>query len=168
MTAADPVATEEQLIDGPHTLFDGSFILEFLKPHPHRKASALMRTTFKASNPVTKTGKKHPQSPPLHLHFDQVESFEVIKGSICTTQGYECRDLVHKPEDGEVVLNAYVPHTFWPDPNCDEDAVLLLWTWPKDTGYDMDVVFFRCLLMYLSDVYEGKRSLNLLRLMYLQ
>jgi hypothetical protein len=48
-------------LGGPHTLFDGSFILEFLQPGPDLDASVLMRATYVGGHEATKRGKAHPQ-----------------------------------------------------------------------------------------------------------
>jgi hypothetical protein len=67
-----------ELLSGPHTLFHASFTVAFLVPPPELSATVLLRATYVGENQAL--GKKHPQSPPLHLHFDQAESFIVVKG----------------------------------------------------------------------------------------
>lgn len=34
---------DEPVIGGPHSLFEGSFILEFLQPHPSRDATSVWK-----------------------------------------------------------------------------------------------------------------------------
>jgi hypothetical protein len=74
------------LLLGPYNLFSDTFKLEFLAPPPSLDATVLMRATYSLA--AAKQGKQHPQSPPLHLHFEQVESFWVAKGLVGTEMGW--------------------------------------------------------------------------------
>ncbi|KAK7900711.1 hypothetical protein LTR67_002995 [Exophiala xenobiotica] len=157
---------EEPVIAGPYSLFDGSFILEFLKPRPSRNASVLMRATYKHDHPLCKRGKSHAQSPPLHIHFQQSETFHVVCGSIGTTTTYSAIDTIHTPPDTTTTTGAakpheiapWVPHSFWPDPNASQDTTILVWAHPNPDDMDekMDRLFFQNLLMYVSDVGRGQ------------
>ncbi|KIW17101.1 hypothetical protein PV08_04292 [Exophiala spinifera] len=165
----------EPVIAGPYALFDGSFILEFLKPKPSRDASVLMRATYKHDHPMCKLGKGHGQSPPLHIHFKQFESFSVLSGSVGTTTTYSLVDTIHTPsdtgEDKPHVIRPWMPHRFWPDPDAQQDATFLVWAHPNsdDVGDSkMDRLFFQNLLMYVSDVVEGKERLSILQVMLTQ
>ncbi|KAL3440049.1 hypothetical protein BJX65DRAFT_291212 [Aspergillus insuetus] len=133
-----PTTKEPRLptpLGGPHVLFDGSFILEFLQPAPELNASVLMRATYKGGHEFTKLGKKHPQAPPLHIHFAQSESFLVEAGAVGTTTTYDAIDTVHttkasynqviprqglsppvpsRDEDGATAIPPWTPHNFWP------------------------------------------------------
>jgi hypothetical protein len=42
--AAQKTPLDEPVIGGPYNLFEGSFILEFLQPHPSRDASSVSKT----------------------------------------------------------------------------------------------------------------------------
>ncbi|KKK26318.1 hypothetical protein ARAM_001572 [Aspergillus rambellii] len=122
-------------LGGPHKLFDGSFIIEFLQVPPGLDATVLMRATYVGGHDATKLGKAHPQTPPLHIHFHQAESFIVESGAIGTTTTYDVIDTIHtttraypqKPPrpglspplpsrtaNGVTVIPPYTPHTFWP------------------------------------------------------
>ncbi|KAL6249010.1 hypothetical protein RBB50_004073 [Rhinocladiella similis] len=164
----------EPVIAGPYALYDGSFILEFLKPKPSRNASVLMRATYKHDHPMCKLGRGHSQSPPLHIHFRQYESFSVLSGSVGTTSTYTTIDTVHTPSTtGEAsphTMPPWTPHTFWPDPDAREDTTILLWAHPNpdDMEDKMDRLFFQNLLMYVSDVAEGKERLSILQVMLVQ
>jgi hypothetical protein len=61
-----------------------------------------------------------------------------------------------------------IRNRFWPHPDAKEDTVMYLWAHPDGVQDPMDVLFFKTLLGYLSDVNEGKASLNLLQLMLMQ
>ncbi|UKZ78674.1 hypothetical protein TrVFT333_006420 [Trichoderma virens FT-333] len=49
------------LLGRPHSLFDNSFVIEFLQPPPELDASVLFRATYKGGHEATKLGKQHPQ-----------------------------------------------------------------------------------------------------------
>ncbi|KAL2841884.1 hypothetical protein BJY01DRAFT_217122 [Aspergillus pseudoustus] len=122
-------------LGGPHVLFNGSFTIEFLQPSPELNASVLMRATYKGGHELTKLGKKHPQAPPLHIHFSQSESFFVEAGAIGTTTTYDLVDTVHttsaaynqvvprqglvppvpsRDTNGATAIHPWTPHNFWP------------------------------------------------------
>ncbi|KAL4789499.1 hypothetical protein BDV19DRAFT_374022 [Aspergillus venezuelensis] len=119
-------------LGGPHVLFDGSFILEFLQPLPELNASVLMRATYVGGHESLKMGKQHPQAPPLHIHFAQWESFIIERGAIGTTSTWDTVDTIHttsanhvqgsispsrlpaRDEDGATNIAPWVPHKFWP------------------------------------------------------
>ncbi|OAP63711.1 hypothetical protein AYL99_02938 [Fonsecaea erecta] len=168
------VEEEEPVIAGPFALYDGSFVLEFLQPKPSRNASVLMRTTYKHDHPLCKKGKGHPQSPPLHLHFQQYEAFSVLSGEVGTTTTYSRIDTIHNaqntPDSNPHHVEPYLPHTFWPSPNATEDSTFLLWAHPNPDDMDdkMDRLFFQTLLMYVSDISEGKEQLSVLQIMLIQ
>lgn len=50
----------------------------------------------------------------------------------------------------------------------DEDVVVLVWAHPKNTAGDMDHIFFLNLFKHVSDVQEGKRKLDLERILMMQ
>lgn len=144
-----------------------------------------MRVTVKHTHSLTRLGKKHPwvkvctsnvetkisdhsQAPPLHLHFDQSETFQIISGQVGTTTGWQIEDRIWTASDGAQEIKPWVPHRFWPVPECDQDTVLLLWAHPSAVAEPMDRLFFENLLRYTSDVYEGKVSMDPLQLMLLQ
>ncbi|KAL2782924.1 hypothetical protein BJX66DRAFT_330943 [Aspergillus keveii] len=79
-------------LGGPHVLYDGSFILEFLQPAPELNASVLMRATYRGGHDLISLGNNHPQAPPLHTHFPQSD-----------------RDA-----HGATAISPWTPHRFWP------------------------------------------------------
>ncbi|KAI9739841.1 MAG: hypothetical protein M1818_004897 [Claussenomyces sp. TS43310] len=161
-------ALNEPVISGPFSLYEGSFILEFLKPDPSRNASVLMRCTYKHDHHLCRKGKGHPQSPPLHLHFNQSESFTVLSGSVGTTHTWSATDHIWTPADGIVTIEPWKPHTFWADGNATEDTTILLWAHPDGTEDDMDRAFFHNILFYVSDLHEGKAKMDPFQLMLMQ
>jgi hypothetical protein len=72
--------------------------------------SVLMRTTYLGA--TQSKGKAHPQSPPLHLHFNQAESFYVKSGSVGTTDGWGAKDMVWVGESEIREVEAWVPHRY--------------------------------------------------------
>ena len=53
-------------------------------------------------------------------------------------------------------------------PDSPEDTTLLVWAHPDNTDEMMDRVFFKNLLMYVSDVHEKKVGLNPFQIMLTQ
>lgn len=129
-----------------------------------------MKCTYKVDHPLNKNGKAHPQSPPLHLHFDQSESFRVVQGRVGTTLGWSATDRIFIASDGAYEIQPWVPHRFWPvAPELgQEDCILLLWSHPKDVPESMDDPFFETLLRYLSGAYERRKMPNLFLVMLTQ
>ncbi|KIW65281.1 hypothetical protein, variant [Phialophora macrospora] len=133
-----------------------------------------MRTTYKHDHPWCKKGKDHDQSPPLHLHFQQAETFVVLSGQVGTTTTFSTIDAIYTPEttpaSNPCHIVPWVPHRFWPSPAATEDTTILLWAHPNPEHMDdkMDRLFFQTLLLYLSDVSEGKERLDLLQVMIIQ
>ncbi|KAH8645504.1 hypothetical protein BX600DRAFT_534511 [Xylariales sp. PMI_506] len=162
----------ETVIDGPHVLFEGSFEITFYEPDPRRHASTLFKATYKRGHPLLKKGKAHPQSPPLHLHFNQAESFAVLSGRFGTTanhrEGGGLGAVVDEIHDKASTISSphtfepWTPHKFWPIPDVDEDTSMLLWATPEGKFPPMmDDAFFVTLLSLLSDVSAGKVPLDL-------
>ncbi|RAL14761.1 uncharacterized protein BO97DRAFT_476207 [Aspergillus homomorphus CBS 101889] len=138
MLTSRPTGNEPRLsapLGGPHKLFDGSFVIEFLQVPAELDATVLMRATYFGSHELTKLGKQHPQAPPLHIHFYQAESFIVESGAAGTTATYDLIDTIHTTDgnypqrdshadhastalgrsvDGVTVILPYIPHKFWP------------------------------------------------------
>ncbi|EXJ56785.1 hypothetical protein A1O7_07129 [Cladophialophora yegresii CBS 114405] len=114
------------------------------------------------------------QSPPLHLHFQQAESFIVLSGEVGTTTTYSLIDTIHTPQNtppsNPYHIAPWMPHRFWPSPAATEDTVMLVWAHPNPEGLadKMDRLFFQTLLMYVSDVREGKAALSLWQVMVVQ
>ncbi|KAH7122371.1 hypothetical protein B0J11DRAFT_336946 [Dendryphion nanum] len=127
-----------------------------------------MRARYLSQSPLLKLGKKHPQSPPLHLHFDQSETFLVASGRIGTTTSYSTIDRIWTPENAPHEIPPWEPHNFWPVPDSEEDCVIYVWAHPESVAEPMDWLFFRNLLWLVSDMTEGKRKMDPLQIMLLQ
>ncbi|KAL5337268.1 hypothetical protein BJX70DRAFT_370362 [Aspergillus crustosus] len=122
-------------LGGPHTMFGGSFIIEFLQPGPDLDASFLFRATYVGGHEAVKKGKGHPQAPPLHAHLSQSESFIVEAGAVGTSASWGAIDTIHTPtadhvqsvspsslsppipsrnDEGVTEIVPWMPHNFWP------------------------------------------------------
>ncbi|KAF2708234.1 hypothetical protein K504DRAFT_334527, partial [Pleomassaria siparia CBS 279.74] len=142
-------------ISGPHELFSGSFILEALEVPPTLNATVLLRARYVWNHPTSTLGKSHPQSPPLHLHFDQCETFFVAQGKVGTTTTWACVDRAWSREDAAHEIETWVPHRFWPHPEAGEDTVMYVYAHPNGVEEPMDWLFFKNLLSLVSDMSEG-------------
>ena len=127
-----------------------------------------MRAIYIASSPLSKLGKKHPQSPPLHLHFDQSESFLIAQGKIGTTESWSATDHIWTKESGVREITPWLPHTFFPVADSTEDAIFYIWAHPESVDDPMDWLFFRNILMLVDDMMSGKRKMNPLQLFLMQ
>ncbi|KAJ4381042.1 hypothetical protein N0V86_003389 [Didymella sp. IMI 355093] len=152
-------------ISGPYSLYNESFILEFLEPPSALDATVLMRATY--LTPSNKLGKSHPQAPPLHLHFSQSETFFVSKGIIGTTLGYEAKDHAWKA-GMQHEIEPWTPHCFWPHPEAQENSTMYVWAHPDAGDESMDRLLFENLLKYVSDASEGKGRLDLVQMLVMQ
>lgn len=172
------ILPSETSIAGPFSLYNNSFIIEYFNPDPVRNASALMKGRYVANHPEVRQGKKYAQTPPLHLHFSQIETFVILQGRLGNTKGWNVEDRVYTAKDGIQSVERWTPHTFWPvlptaDPDtadlADEDAIMLVWSHPKLPGPngqgifppDLDYLIFQSILGYFSDIHEGKAKLDL-------
>ena len=100
------------------------------------------------------------QVPPLHLHFDQSETFRVAQGSVGLTLGWEAKDQLFTKNDGAYCIKPWTPHSFWPDVSCKEDTIVYIWAHSKKGSEEMDETFFEHLLRYISDAYENNTALD--------
>ncbi|KAF1978199.1 hypothetical protein BU23DRAFT_550272 [Bimuria novae-zelandiae CBS 107.79] len=157
-------------ISGPFSQFEDSVIFEYLEPPASLNATVLIRATYvnPAVKQMNKSERKHPQSPPLHLHFDQWESFAVASGKVCTIETYEAKDLVHVKEDGVHRVPPWVPHTFYPCADATEDTTFYMWAHPEAVPEPMDRLFFQTLLGLVSDIHEKKAPMSVLQIMTTQ
>jgi hypothetical protein len=116
------------------------------------------------------------QAPPLHIHFDQFESFQVLHGRIGTTIGWSATDRIFSPEDGVQHIPPWKPHDFWPDVTTHNssstsesiDSTLLVWAHPKGVPEPMDEQFFIALFKILGEASEKGKMPDLLQLMLSQ
>ncbi|KXT09565.1 hypothetical protein AC579_721 [Pseudocercospora musae] len=140
---------ERRVLRGPHTVFDGSIQVGFLEPDG-----------IDAS-----PGK----SPPLHIHFDQSESFKVLSGKFGLTKGYEQKDFILTPESAAYEIPPMQPRYPWvvADTN-GEDSVVLAWAHPTSVPKAMDDEFFETIFLHVSQALEQGRVPNSLQLMLSQ
>jgi hypothetical protein len=116
-------------------------------------------------------GKKYPQVPPLHLHFDQTESFKVLQGAFGFTVGYDRKDIILTPESGTLHVPPMMPHYPWPVPGQTgrgEDTIMLVIVHPKAVQDELGAAFFIELFAHLDDAYEKKEMPDILLLMHAQ
>lgn len=78
------------------------------------------------------------------------------------------QDRVVTPADGTHVLQTWTPHSFFPIPDVEEDTVMMIWAHPDGIPEAMDVIFFRNILLYLSDMSENKASFDPFQIMLMQ
>lgn len=71
-------------------------------------------------------------------------------------------------DDESHEIKPWVPHSFQPVADSPEDTIMLVWAHPENADEMMDRVFFKNLLMYVSDVHEKKVSMNPLQIMLTQ
>lgn len=101
-------------------------------------------------NPAFGRGKapsSNPIRPPYHFHWHQEETFVIRQGIfIFTLEGQELR---LSAADGPIRIQKGLRHTFCPDPETDETAIIEITASPEDSG--LSESFFRNLYGYLDD-----------------
>jgi hypothetical protein len=130
-----------------------------------------MRVRLPANHHLLELGKKNPQVPPLHLHFDQIETFKILQGAYGVTTGYDLKDTILTPDSPPFHITPMMPHFPWPVPGKTgngEDTIILLVVHPKATEQPLGVDFFFDLFQHISDAYEQKKMPDLLKLMHAQ
>ncbi|SMR61156.1 unnamed protein product [Zymoseptoria tritici ST99CH_1E4] len=161
---------ERKVIWGPNKFFDGSMIVEILD-HEDLDVGLLMRARFPAGHPLLKMGKDYPQAPPLHLHFDQTESFKVLQGAYGFTTGYDLKDHVITADSPPIHVRPMMPHRPCPvagQTGRGEDTVVLLWVHPTSTDQPLGSTFFTELFQVTSDAYEQKKTPPIMLLLHAQ
>jgi len=92
----------------------------------------------------------------------------MLQGKVGTTTGWDCKDEIWEPREALYAIPPWMPHRFWPVPDSTEDCVLICWAHPNDKDSKMDHIFFKNLLMYVSDVSEKKASMDPFQIMLTQ
>nr|POF00960.1 hypothetical protein CFP56_20908 [Quercus suber] len=117
--------------------------------------SCLLRVTIKGGHPLNTAAnnKQHPQVPPLHLHFSQTETFQILKGKFGVEAGWDRRNHILTPESGPFDIPPWVPHMPYPVPGHD-DTVVLLWAHPQIKDDALDAIFFERLFLLLDKRYR--------------
>lgn len=124
-----------------------------------------------ADHPIFSSGGKNPVDPPLHLHFDQTETFKVVQGAYGVTTGYDLKETILTSDSPPFDVLPMMPHRPWSvsgRTGRGEDTVMLLVIHPKPTQQPLESVFFTTLFKHLSDAYEQKKSPDMLMLMHAQ
>ncbi|CAK4031705.1 Hypothetical predicted protein [Lecanosticta acicola] len=163
---------ERKVIKGPFHFFDGSFIVEFLEMEEDADCSTLLRATYKANRPLLRKGKQHPQAPPLHLHFDQIETFKILQGVLAVTYGYEQQEVILTPENTPFSIEKMVPHAPYPHPQLSgangEDVIAILRAHPSAVPNPLDIIWFEHLFKHLDGCHREKKMPDLFQVLLSQ
>lgn len=99
--------------------------------------------------------------PPYHWHWYQDEFFVIKQGTIIFT--LEGRDFKAQASNDVIHIPARARHTFMPDPEADQQAIVEFTTTPGGSG--MSEKFFRNLYTYLDDCEKPKVAPSLPQLL---
>merc|ERR1711939_89 len=109
---------------------------------------------------LVRSGKS---GPPLHIHLNQVETFQVVQGVLgVAVNGAE---MALTKDDEPTSVPAGARHTFWCHKTCTEDLVFKVWVTPEDIDYGLDERFLRNFTSYLADCDKSKASPSLFQLL---
>ncbi|TNY18435.1 hypothetical protein DMC30DRAFT_54920 [Rhodotorula diobovata] len=129
--------------DGSLSFFDGA-LLVWNTTAPDG-SSFTSRQLFKANSPHTGRGRESTATPPEHWHLEQVETLEVLEGTM--TYLLDGVESTAKPGDKVVVQPGQV-HTFWS--GSDQDLLMQATTTGGASGAGFDDSFVRNFYGYLS------------------
>lgn len=131
--------------------------------------SCLIRTTFKGPHPLRtiSNAKQHPLTPPMHLHFDQTETFQILQGRFGITLGWDAEEHILTPEDGPFDVPPWAPHFPWPLGG-NEDVIGLMWAHPKKSEDALDGMFFEQLFRSSDESRRQGKPVDMLQMIVLQ
>ncbi|PHH90756.1 hypothetical protein CDD83_2752 [Cordyceps sp. RAO-2017] len=105
-----------------------------------------VRETHYIDNAVVRAGRS---GPPLHIHLQQTEYFEVEQGVIGIVKNGQ--ELALTKEDGVIEVPPGTRHRFWAHPSGREDLIFRVWTEPQGLDHGFDEDFLRNLVAYQRD-----------------
>lgn len=107
--------------------------------------------------------------PPLHIHFDQIETFKVLQGQMAVAVGYDQRDIILTPDNTPFDVPPMVPHVPYPCASKGKDTVFIVRAHPGGVGEPLDDSFFEDLFKHLDDCWnDGNKLPNLVKMMTAQ
>lgn len=160
-----------RVLRGPIAFFDNSFIVEILEMEPslQNHCSLLLRATYKTSShplfhPSASPSKTYPQIPPLHLHFNQIETFKILSGRLGCRVGWEQEEVILTKESEALDLGIMVPHQPFPVVCEEEDTVAILAVHPRAAEEEeMGEEFFEGLFGYFDRCWRTGERVDLVR-----
>lgn len=112
------------------------------------------------------------QAPPLHIHFDQTETFKVLQGQMAVAIGYDQREVVLRPDNTPFDVPPMLPHSPYPHMDASkisEDTVVIVRAHPGGVGEPLDDAFFEDLFKHLDECWnDGNKMPNLVKLLTAQ
>ncbi|KAK9899540.1 hypothetical protein P389DRAFT_207207 [Cystobasidium minutum MCA 4210] len=133
---------DSKTIEAPH----GSILYEFLEFEKDGELVQGVRETHVIVHDSVRKGKS---GPPLHIHLEQSEYFEVLSGTLGLTLNGEPVTLTK--EGGRVSIPPGARHTFWVHESSTEDCSFIVWVKPQHVKNGLDEGFLRNFAGYLSD-----------------
>ncbi|KAK7954817.1 hypothetical protein PG988_015511 [Apiospora saccharicola] len=142
---------------GPHLLSpDEAALFEF---HYDENGRFFVRETHYAHKPSVRAGLS---GPPLHIHLEQTEFFEVEQGVLSVVRNGQ--EKVVTKEEGVVVIPSGTRHRFWAHPSNQGDLVFRVHADPHETQHGFDENYIRHYLGYLRDCEREKLAPSLCQL----
>ncbi|KAI1198788.1 hypothetical protein F5X97DRAFT_333103 [Nemania serpens] len=118
-------------------------LYEFIYNDDH---DLIVRETHYVNNPAVRAGLS---GPPLHIHLDQTEFFEVEKGALVVVKNE--REHVLTKNTGVVVISPGTRHRFWAHPDNEDDVVFTVRARPYDEEHGFTENYLRNAIGYLRD-----------------
>ncbi|KAK4167855.1 hypothetical protein QBC43DRAFT_202645 [Cladorrhinum sp. PSN259] len=105
-----------------------------------------------ASNKTVREGKS---GPPLHIHINQTEYFQVVQGTLAAVKDGE--EVTLTKDDGVLEIPSGARHRFWAHTSINqtnEDLIFKVWTEPQSLDRGFDESFLRNIVGYFRDCYQ--------------
>ncbi|KAL0960477.1 hypothetical protein HGRIS_005519 [Hohenbuehelia grisea] len=144
--------------DGAIAYFGGAFKVSSIKDDEDGYTSWHI---LARGSPHSGVGRKSTSTPPYHWHIHQTETFEVKQGTM--TYLFE-GDEKKATKGDKVTITPGKKHTFWSDPESDEDLVVDI-TVRGGSGPGFDERLQRNLFGYLSSVTEQGSTPSLFQML---
>ncbi|BGP49976.1 hypothetical protein JCM10450v2_005881 [Rhodotorula kratochvilovae] len=143
---APPLAPPAPAPDGSLSYFGGALTVWNTT---HADGTFTTKQLFRADSPHTGRGKESTATPPLHVHLEQTETLEVLKGTmVYVVDGVESTAAA----PAKVVIAPGQVHTFWREGKEGEGEDLLMQATSEGghAGCGFDERFVRNFYGYLS------------------
>ncbi|KAI0191075.1 hypothetical protein F4808DRAFT_465521 [Astrocystis sublimbata] len=112
----------------------------------HENGRWIVRETHFVNNPIVRDGLS---GPPLHIHWQQNEFFQVEKGLLGLVRNGQ--RLAATKGSGTIEIPAGTRHRFWAHATSSEDLVFKVWAEPQDLDNSFDENFLRNFVGYQRD-----------------
>lgn len=138
---------------------DDAALFEFKKEDDGRW---VVVETHYMHNKIVREGRS---GPPLHIHLQQTEYFEVQQGVLGVVKNGQEYKLT--ADSGTVSIPPGTRHRFWAHASGTKDLVFKCWVHPQDLDHSFDESFLRNFVGYIRDCQKAKIEPSIFQLVLL-